>query len=289
MYDVRMCTVRYSSRLCPHYNASMSTTHSQVIDAIDVRISTRSFNPDLIEDGLVHQLRQNIDAMSLIADVRFTFLENHPELFAHAVETYGGFIGASHIVLISGAEGDSDAAEKAGFYGERLILTATLMGLATCWVDGSIDLDAAARAAHIPSDEVPYVAIAVGYFVDQDAVLKQSFEERVHEQQSHREHKSLEEIGTISDITSAPKWYQRALTAAVKAPSAHNSQPIRFTLVDDHTMSASIDEKTAFDDIRDSLALGIAKLHAHIGVTSSVDDPVRGEWEWGNYGRYTVR
>ena len=38
--------------LHPHYNASMSTTHSQVIDAINVRISNRIFSPDLIEEGI---------------------------------------------------------------------------------------------------------------------------------------------------------------------------------------------------------------------------------------------
>ena len=63
----------------------MSTTHSQVIDAINVRISNRIFSPDLIEEGILRQLMQHMDAMSVISGIRMTFVENHPELFERIV------------------------------------------------------------------------------------------------------------------------------------------------------------------------------------------------------------
>ncbi|MDK6994217.1 nitroreductase family protein, partial [Escherichia coli] len=105
-------------------------THSQVIDAINVRISNRIFSPDLIEEGILRQLMQHMDAMSVISGIRMTFVENHPELFERIVRERGEFVGAAHVIVLSGPKDDLLALEKAGFYGERLILSATLMGLA---------------------------------------------------------------------------------------------------------------------------------------------------------------
>lgn len=259
----------------------MSSTHSQVIDAIDVRISTRSFSPDLIEEGILRQFLQNMDAMSVISGVRMTFVENHPELFEKA-HAYGAFNGAAHVVVLSGPTDDLDAIEKAGFYGERLILTATLQGLATCWVDGSVDCDRAGELAGIPADEMVYTLIAVGYFDDQEAVLKQSYEERCETQTTHRTSLSVADLGGVDD-SSAP-WYRDAVVAVMKAPSARNKQPVRLTYISTETdsMTAHIDPDTELSSLAQYLCLGIAKLHAQIGAGADPDHAVRGEWNWGN-------
>ncbi|WP_165496285.1 nitroreductase family protein [Alloscardovia theropitheci] len=188
----------------------MSTTHSQVIDAIDVRVSSRSFTSDLIEDGIIHQLRQNIDAMSLLSGVNFTLLENHPEIFSHTVQNYGIFEGAAHVIVLSGDANDYESIEKAGFYGERLVLTATLMGLATCWVDNSIDMDLTASIAHIDPSHTVFAAIAVGYFHNQKDVLEQSFDERENYQREHRTSLPLSELSLSELSDDTPSWYRRA-------------------------------------------------------------------------------
>ncbi|TCD53607.1 hypothetical protein EJ419_08180 [Alloscardovia theropitheci] len=62
-------------------------------------------------------------------------------------------------------------------------------------------------------------------------------------------------------------------------------------------MSASIEQsaresiiaKNPRNYIALNLALGIAKLHAHIGITSSSDDPHSGQWTWGDNAIYTLR
>ncbi|MFD0705265.1 nitroreductase family protein [Alloscardovia venturai] len=268
----------------------MTTTHSQVIDAIDVRISTRDFNPDPIEDALLRQLKQNIDAMSLLSDARFTFLENHSELFDRSVQERGEFNGAAHLIVLSGPRDDTETIEKTGFYGQRLALTAVLEGLATCWVDQSIDLEAASKLAQVRADkgEIAYAAIAVGYFTDQETVLKKSYEERAAFQQSHRSGETIAAIGAVDK--SSPAWYRNAITAVAKAPFPANKQPIRFKLHDDERhVSVSLDEPLSLGTVRDHLVLGIDKLHFQIGAAADPDNASAGEWSWGFNGVFTVR
>ncbi|WP_018143054.1 nitroreductase family protein [Alloscardovia criceti] len=266
----------------------MSHTHSQVIDAINVRISNRIFSPDLIEEGIHSQLMQNIDAMSLLSGVRFSFLENHPELFDRIRKENGDFEGAAHVILLSGEPHNLELLEKAGFYAERLILTATLMGLATSWVDKSIDLERACALARIPKNEVPYAALVVGYFKDQQHVLELSYEARAQLQRTHRGGQNLQALGGVTP--ESPSWYISAITAVSKAPFPAYKQPIRFLLSDDErSMRAFIDPDFSLGETRDHLILGIDKLHAHIGAQSDETAPVNGEWTWGNGGIYEIR
>lgn len=272
------------------YNAVMTTTHSQVIDAINVRISTRHFDSDPIEEGLLRQLMQNIDAMSLISGVRFTFVENHPELF-EVNGSMHGFHGAAHVIVLSGPADDAERIEQAGFYGERLVLTSVLQGLASCWVDDNIDLEKTAHVAHIPHNEIIYACIAIGYFADQKALLEKSYEERAKYQQSHRPSLSVEKLGHIE--SSSPQWYRNAVSAVAKAPSPSNSQPYRFRLSDDErTVSVSAaptEDSVRLDFARAALVLGIAKLHFQIGASSDPDNAIAGQWAWGRDGNFTIR
>ena len=45
----------------------------------------------------------------------------------------------NNYLVFAGPENDPDLDEKCGYYGERIILTATTMGLGTCWVGGTYD------------------------------------------------------------------------------------------------------------------------------------------------------
>ena len=112
----------------PHYNASMSTTHSQVIDAINVRISNRIFSPDLIEEGILRQLMQHMDAMSVISGIRMTFVENHPELFERIVRERGEFVGAAH-VIVKRTERRSACFRKSRFLWRAFYFKCNLNGL----------------------------------------------------------------------------------------------------------------------------------------------------------------
>ncbi len=272
----------------PHYNASMSTTHSQVIDAINVRISNRIFSPDLIEEGILRQLMQHMDAMSVISGIRMTFVENHPELFERIVRERGEFVGAAHVIVLSGPKDDLLALEKAGFYGERFILSATLMGLATSWVDHSIDLELASSLAGIPSDEIAYACLTVGYFEDQEHVLQLSYEARAQLQATHRGGQNMSALGGVTP--ESPSWYASAIEAVTKAPFPAHMQPVRFLLSDDATsMRAFIDLDFSLGTTRDYLILGIDKLHAQIGAGSDENNPTAGQWQWGNGGIFRMK
>ena len=78
-----------------------------------------------------------------------TFVENHPELFERIVRERGEFCRRGTRDCVKRTERQSACFRKSRFYGERLILSATLMGLATSWVDHSIDLELASSLAWV--------------------------------------------------------------------------------------------------------------------------------------------
>ena len=49
-------------------------------------------------------------------------------------------------------------------------------------------------------------------------------------------------------------------------------------------MRAFIDPNFSLGATRDYLILGIDKLHAQIGAGADENNPVYGEWQWGNPG-----
>ena len=138
-----------------------------------------------------------------------------------------------------------DLSERAGYYGEQLVLLCQQSGLNTCW--------AGATYRKIPGtftlekDEHIVCYIAVGY--------------------GERKRKSPEEVSDVSDIT--PPWYRAGVEAAILAPTAVNQQKfqIRFVSGKDAGGKCRISIRPTF-----SLAgytkvdLGIVKYHFETGA-----------------------
>lgn len=55
-----------------------------------------------------------------------------------------------------------EAKERAGFYAERMVLTATLRGLGTLWVAGSWDKAEAAKHCRVTSGQELYLGVVIG-------------------------------------------------------------------------------------------------------------------------------
>lgn len=262
----------------------MSDFHTSLLDAIDVRITTRFYEDRPIDEDLSRQLRQNIDAINAISGLHIQLIEGHPEVFAEA-NTSGHLRNARNFIALVGPKDQSDALEMLGYYGERLALSATLSGLQTGWVAGSWDKAAAEAACAINPDEALYLCLTIGYQEDYDQLMNKSYEERCAEQQSHRPSKKLEELYSVVDDaqTPLPDWFLDGIKSVQKAPSAMNRQPIHFTFNSGNDLVRAFSQSSLEGPGIFSLVdLGIAKLHFQIGAGG-------GRWEWGDDASYARR
>ena len=273
----------------------MADFHTSLLDAVNVRITTRMYEDKKIDSDLSRQLRQNIDAVNLISGLHMQLIENCPQVFARAIAE-GHFRNAQNFIALIGPAGSDEAREAAGYYGERVVLSAVLMGLQTGWVAGSWDKAEAERCCDISDNEELYLGIVIGYQEGYSALMEESYEQRCETQRTHRPSKSADELFTVkaaetaagADSASAappsaepPQWFMDGVAAAAKAPSAMNRQPAMFSY---NPGSGSVE---AYISGRDSTMfaytdLGIAKLHFQIGAGG-------GSWEWGNRGAFSQR
>ena len=270
-------------------NTGMADFHTSLLDAVNVRITTRMYEDEKIDSDLSRQLRQNIDAVNLISGLHMQLIENCPQIFARA-NAEGHFRNAQNFIALIGSAGSDEAREAAGYYGERVVLSAVLMGLQTGWVAGSWDKAEAERCCDISDNEELYLGIVIGYQEEYSALMEESYEQRCETQRTHRPSKSADELftvkaaaGTASAGTAAvpPQWFMDGVAAAAKAPSAMNRQPAMFSY---NPGSGSVE---AYISGRDSTMfaytdLGIAKLHFQIGAGG-------GSWEWGDRGTFSQR
>ncbi len=262
-------------------NGSMAE-HTQLIDAINIRTSIRSYDPDPIDDDTARQLDMTIDAVNMLADAHIQLVRDQPAVFADA-NASGHLNNAANYLAVVGPK-DDGARERAGFYTERVVLAATLRGLGTCWVGGSWDRSKAARHCRLSAGEELYLGVVIGYPERHFDRMAKSYTELAAMRDAHRESKTYEQFtAPMSDEAraAAPDWFKAGVQAAMKAPSAMNRQPIVFSYnPDDDTAAAMIDPNVESGQALNDL--GIAKLHFQIGAGS-------GTWAWGDGGLFIHR
>ena len=118
------------------------TEHTQLIDAVNIRTAVRTYDDEPIDDDTARQLEMALQPINLLGDLNIQLVRNQPKVFK--ANASGHLTNAANYLAIVGPKNDEEARERAGFYAERLVLTATLRGLGTLWVAGSWDKDEAA-------------------------------------------------------------------------------------------------------------------------------------------------
>jgi len=200
-----------------------------------------------------------------------------------AIGPYGKVKGAPALVAFIGDMDDPYIQEKVGYLGEGIILEATAMGLATCWVAGFFRQKVAASVVGTAENERVLSVTPVGHAVE-DLTL----EERTMTGfgWTHRR-KPLAELVTGLDETELPHWMKSALQAARIAPSAINRQPWRF-YVEPNSITVSVNNPRFTFGISKRLDCGIAMLHIEV---AALDCGMQGRWEFleaPRVARFTV-
>ena len=210
-----------------------------IFEAMRQRHSVRSYENKPLSDKVVEKLENLIAQCNEESKLHIQLVKNEPKAFDSTMAHYGKFSGVTNYVAMIGKKSPK-LDELCGYYGEKIVLAAQMMGLNTCWV--AMTFKKIPDAYQVASGEKLAIVIAVGYG-----------------QTAGTAHKSKEADKVSNEDTSAPDWFKKGVQAALLAPTAMNQQKFHFDLLGDKVRAK---EGLGFYT---KIDLGIAKYHFEIG------------------------
>jgi nitroreductase len=224
-----------------------------LLTAVDLRHSRRSYVPETLPLDLACKLHDFVTELNTEPGVNIHFITNNSEAFDGVLKSYGVFKGVRNYFVLIVNKDNPEAVIKAGYYGEKLVLFCTTLGLNTCWVGATFDKKSC--PVELSPNEKICAAITVGH-----SPKRKSIPENLIEVVYHPRSKRLNEL-FVSEAEIIPEWFIKGISAVMKAPSAFNRQPTRFIYKKDGTVSA---ELKAIDGAS-GIDFGIARYHFELG------------------------
>lgn len=209
-------------------------------EAIRTRHSVRSYMDKAIPEELVEALEEEVRRCNQEGDLHIQLVTEEPAAFDSFMAHYGKFSCVKNYIAMVGPQGP-ELEEKLGWYGERLVLKAQMLGLNTCWVA----LTFSKRKSHcqVEPGEKLVCVIALGYGTTQGEA-----------------HKSRPVTAVCRVDAPMPDWFRLGVEAALLAPTAVNQQKFRFTLSGDTVRGEST------GGFYSKVDLGIVKYHFELGA-----------------------
>ncbi len=232
-------------------------------EAIIRRISNRTYLPVPLTPEESAELQKVIDQCNEASGLRFQLFTDFSGPFS-GMKSYGIFSGVTNLIALTGPESDQNLDEKCGYYGEKVVLSATAMGLGTCWVAATYD-KASCRGFAGEGERLCCV-VALGRVPENPSV-----KEKLIRGVMLRKSKPLAELSK----GVGPDWFMSGIAAVQRAPSARNLQPVRFCCQGD-SVTAELTEHHGLSLVD----LGIAKYHFEVGAHGGI-------WTWGDGGVFT--
>ncbi len=231
----------------PQVSAPLLSTFSgkekrmDLLEAMRSRHSVRAYEIKPIPEEVLSCLQQEVDLCNQEGNLHIQLAADEPQAFDCAIARYGNFSHVRNYFALAGPAG-SNLEERAGYYGERLVLLAQTLGLNTCWVG----LTFSKKKAHIqiePGEKLALV-IAFGYGKNQGVPHKDKPMEKCYQVQG-----------------DLPEWFRRGMECAMLAPTAINQQKFCFSLERPNTVRAD-----ALRGPFSKVDLGIVKYHFELGA-----------------------
>lgn len=209
-----------------------------IMEAIQKRHSVRRYSEKKIEEGVLAALQDEVSKCNDESGLNIRLVADDPD-------TFNGFLakvrfsGAKNYIVLVGKE-SPDLEEKAGYYGEQLVLKAQQLGLNTCW---AMMFSGKKFSEKLDKGEKIVIIISFGYGETQGVPRKS---------------KPLEALCKVD--TDMPDWFRSGMEAAMLAPTALNKQKFLFTL-SGNTVKAECDNGRF-----SKIDLGIVKYHFEVGA-----------------------
>ena len=100
-------------------------------EAIVARHSVRQYIEKLIEAEKIEELKALIEECNRVGGTHIQLVTDEPKAFEGGMAKYGKFSGINNYIAVVGKKGDD---VNLGYYGEKIVLRAQILGLNTCWV-----------------------------------------------------------------------------------------------------------------------------------------------------------
>lgn len=230
------------------------------LGAVVRRRSRRAFDR-VRADATLRPLARLCDRWRPFPDCRAELVASpSTDVFTGVIGGYGKVRGAPHLLVLVGDERSEFADQHVGYCGEAVVLEATRLGLATCWVGGFFSAKRVAKLVGLGRTERAFAVSPVGYALSSDS----STERTMAGIAGAHKRKCIAEIApTLGDAW--PLWAVAAVETARLAPSAVNRQPWRFRFEDGGLVVAK-DSVFEMPKVTKRLDIGIAMLHAELGA-----------------------
>ena len=231
--------------------------------AMDVRKSWRRYTAESISSETRELLLNFVDEINRKEGLHFQMVFNHGEAFDGLRKSYGLFSGVRNYLVLAGDSDMPNLHEKMGYYGEKWVLLATSLEIGTCWVSGTYDKKSV--CCELDDGEEVSALITFGAVLDKETTFAKLLRKGMH-----RNSKTIEDL--LHAPVQPPNWVLEGMKYVVKAPSAANRQPVRFTYSEGLVLAS-----VPGDSMNQNLDMGIAKLHFELGSGG-------GHWQWGSGG-----
>lgn len=204
-----------------------------ILEVMKSRHSVRQYTDTKIESEKRKVLDELAEVCNSESGMNIQIIYDEPKCFDSMMAHYGKFSGCTNYIAVVGKKG-KDLDEKAGYYGEKLVLKAQEIGLNTCWVA----MTHGRSAAKIKKGEKLAIIISLGYGKNQGVA-----------------HKSKKLSDVCNQTDEVPVWFAKGMEAVMLAPTAMNQQKFKFILNGDQV------EAVATGGFYSKIDLGIVKYH----------------------------
>ena len=202
----------------------------EILEIIKSRHSVRQYRNQTIEESKREELNTCIKEANEESHLSIQVFYDEPKCFDSFMAHYGKFTNVGNYIAIVGNKSDQ---EKAGYYGEKIVLKCQEMGLNTCWVA----MTHGKSQAKIKKGQKLLILISLGYGDAQGV--------------AHRS-KSIKELSHADEET---EWFTKGMEAVCLAPTAMNQQKFLFELKNGVVTAKSL------GGFYSKIDLGIAKYH----------------------------
>lgn len=201
-----------------------------ILELMKERHSVRQYENQAIELAKREAINALINDVNAKSKLSIQAFYDEPKCFNSFMAHYGKFENVENYIAIVGNKNEQ---EKAGYYGEKIVLKCQELGLNTCWVG----MTHGKSKAEIKRGQKLLVIISLGYGETQGVPHKS---------------KSIAELGKADQST---EWFGRGMEAVSLAPTAVNQQKFLFELKNGNVTAKNL------GGFYSNMDLGIAKYH----------------------------
>lgn len=202
----------------------------QMLDLMKERHSVRQYLDKKIDGDVKTKLDTYVASINEKSGLSMQIFYNEPNCFNSMLAHYGKFSNVKNYIAIVGKKEEQ---EKAGYYGEKLVLKCQELGLNTCWValtHGKVNVQTKPQQKLL-------ILIALGYGTNTGVA-----------------HKS-KPIKELCKEDAYPEWFMKGMEAVSLAPTAMNQQKFMFEIKNGQVYAK------ALRGFYSKIDLGIVKYH----------------------------